>query len=130
MITSHGPAIRGQETLYILRDESGAVLAGNSVITAPSPGFSTFETLDQHPINYRLYRQALDQYDLTVAVSYEDTNRLRWITLTSFGWATVVVLIIGAGGGAVLAFKTRRRITLLSEAMQSVGAGELSRRLP
>lgn len=130
MITSHGPAIRGQETLYILRDASGAVLAGNSAVMGAPPGFSTFETLDQHPTNYRLYRQALGHNDLTVGASYDDTNRLRWITLTSFGWATAVVLVIGLGGGAVLAFKTRWRIAQLSEAMQSVGAGELSRRLP
>jgi len=130
MIASHAPAIRGQETLYVLRDAGGTILAGNSVIAAASPGFSTFETLDPNPTNYRLYRQRLDENDLTVGVSYDDTNRLRSITLTSFGWATAVVLVIGLGGAAVLASRTRRRIAQLSEAMQSVGAGELSRRLP
>jgi signal transduction histidine kinase len=129
MIESHGPAIRGEETLYILREANGSVLAGNSDLVA-APGFSTVEVVDHQPTSYRLYRQALGPNDLTVGVSYDDTNRLRSITLTSFGWATAVVLVIGLGGGAILAFKTRRRIAYLSEAMQRVGAGELSRRLP
>jgi signal transduction histidine kinase len=130
MITSHGPAIRGEETLYILRDRSGLVLAGNSDHVAASPGFSTLEATDQHQTNYRLYRQALGPNDLTVGISYDDTNRLRAITLTSFGWATAIVLVIGVGGGTVLALRTRRRIAHLSQVMQLVGAGELSRRLP
>lgn len=128
MIRSHGAAIRGQETLYVLRDAGNAVLAGNVDMAEVSPGFSTRAPTshDRTLTNYRLYRKNLDQYDLTVGVSYDDTNRLRWIALVSFGWATAIVLAVGLGGGAVLAFRTRRRIARLSQAMQAVGAGELA----
>jgi signal transduction histidine kinase len=132
MVESHGPAIRGQETLYTLKDASNTVLAGNIDMAEVPPGFSTrAPTSHERTLsNYRLYRKNLGSYDLTVGVSYDDTNRLRWIALVSFGWATAIVLAVGLGGGAVLAFRTRRRITRLSEAMKAVGAGELSTRLP
>ncbi|MER9330958.1 HAMP domain-containing sensor histidine kinase [Mesorhizobium sp. M0488] len=132
MIRSHGPAIRGQETLYTLKDPNGDFLAGNIDISAVPPGFSTRAPTSHEvaPNNYRLYRKNLDGYDLTVGVSYDDTNRLRSIALISFGWGTAIVLAGGLGAGAVLAFRTRRRITRLSEVMQSVGAGDLATRLP
>lgn len=132
MIQSHGPAIRGQETLYALKDANNTVLAGNVDVVGVPPGFSTFAPThhDTSLTNYRLYRKDLDQYDLTVGVSYDDTNRLRRIARVSFGWATAIVLAAGLGGGAVLAFRTRRRIAKLSEAMKAVGAGELATRLP
>ncbi|MGO4558545.1 sensor histidine kinase [Rhizobiales bacterium 3FA27D7] len=132
MVQSHGPAIRGQETLYTLKDADNVVLAGNIDMADVPPGFSTrAPTSHNRPLaNYRLYRKALGNYDLTVGISYDDTNRLRRIALVSFGWATAIVLAAGLGGGAVLAFRTRRRIGRLSQAMKAVGAGELSRRLP
>lgn len=132
MVESHGPAIRGQETLYTLKEPSNTVLAGNIDMVDVPPGFSTrAPTSHERTLsNYRLYRKNLGNYDLTVGVSYDDTNRLRWIALVSFGWATAIVLAVGLGGGAILAVRTRRRITRLSEAMKAVGAGELSTRLP
>lgn len=132
MIRSHGPAIRGQETLYALKDPDGNFLAGNIDISAVPPGFSTRAPTshDAAPNNYRLYRKNLDGYDLTVGVSYDDTNRLRSIALVSFGWGTAIVLAAGLGTGAVLAFRTRRRIAGLSDTMKSVGAGDLATRLP
>ncbi|TIT22040.1 MAG: HAMP domain-containing histidine kinase [Mesorhizobium sp.] len=132
MIRSHGPAIRGQETLYALKDPEGDFLAGNIDVSTVPPGFSTRAPTSHEaaPNNYRLYRKNLDGYDLTVGVSYDDTNRLRSIALISFGWATAIVLAGGLGAGAVLAFRTRRRIARLSDAMKSVGAGDLATRLP
>ncbi|MER8520447.1 HAMP domain-containing histidine kinase [Mesorhizobium sp. M0644] len=132
MIRSHGPAIRGQETLYTLKDPEGDFLAGNIDISNVPPGFSTRAPTSHEAAlnNFRLYRKDLDGYDLTVGVSYDDTNRLRSIALISFGWGTAIVLAGGLGAGAVLAFRTRRRVARLSDAMKSVGAGDLATRLP
>lgn len=41
MIRSHGPAIRGQETLYTLKDADDTVLVGNIDAANAPPGFST-----------------------------------------------------------------------------------------
>lgn len=132
MIGSHGPAINEQETLYTLKGPNDEFLAGNIDVPEVPPGFSIRAptSRDARLSNYRLYRNNLDQYDLTVGLSYDDTNRLRDITLVSFGWATAIVLAAGLGAGAFMAFRTRKRIARLSEAMKAVGAGELSIRLP
>lgn len=132
MIGNHGPVIRGAETLYLLREPGGLVLAGNFRIGEVEEGFSTFtaENGDGSETNYRLYRRALGGQDLIVGVSYDDTNRLRQIALVSFGWATAIVLGAGLGGGAFLAFRTRRRIAVLSDTMKLIGAGRLGTRLP
>ncbi|MCO6386672.1 HAMP domain-containing sensor histidine kinase [Aliihoeflea sp. 40Bstr573] len=132
MIGSHGPAIRGQETLYLLRGVQGEFIAGNFRVPAVPTGFSTFtaEVEGGSSTNYRLYRGGLGDQQLVVGVSYDDTNRLRWIALVSFGWATAIVLGAGLGGGALLAFRTRRRIAVLSDTMKLVGEGHLGTRLP
>lgn len=132
MIGSHGPAIRGQETLYLLRGQGGEFLAGNFRVPSVPAGFSTFTAEDEggNDTNYRLYKGRLGQQELVVGVSYDDTNRLRWIALVSFGSATAIVLGAGLGGGAFLAFRTRRRIAVLSETMKLVGEGHLGTRLP
>ena len=132
MIGSHGPAIRGQETLYLLRGRGGDFLAGNFRVPSVPAGFSTFtaEKEGGNDTNYRLYKGQLGEQELVVGVSYDDTNRLRWIALVSFGSATAIVLGAGLGGGAFLAFRTRRRIAVLSETMKLVGEGRLGTRLP
>jgi signal transduction histidine kinase len=132
MIGSHGPAIRGQETLYLLRGQDGDFLAGNFRVPSVPAGFSTFTAKDDggNDTNYRLYKGRLGDQELMVGVSYDDTNRLRWIALVSFGSATAIVLGAGLGGGAFLAFRTRRRIAVLSETMKLVGEGRLATRLP
>ncbi len=132
MIESHGPAIRGQETVYSLTQSDGTRMAGNIAPPGVQGGFSTLllSSQSEMPSSYRLFRRKLGDFDLVVGVSYHDTNRLREIALVSFGWATAIVLASGLGSGAVLAFRTRRRIALLSEKARAVGAGELATRLP
>ena len=132
MIENHGPAIRGQETIYSLRGPDGALLAGNVDITDVAPGFSTLDASNHSaiPVNYRLYRNALGPAELIIGVSYNDTNSLRSIALTSFGWATAIALATGLGGGAFLAMRTRKRIAALSAVMREVASGKLSTRLP
>jgi signal transduction histidine kinase len=132
MIVNHGPAIRGQETLYSLRGLDGTFLAGNVDLSGVPTGLSTLDVRDLEiaPTNYRLFTRDLGPNELVVGVSYDDTNRLRDIALVSFGWATAIVLAAGLGGGALLAFRARRRISTLSDVMRIVGSGELSKRLP
>jgi signal transduction histidine kinase len=132
MIANHGPAIRGQETLYSLRSSDGRFVVGNIELSGAPKGLSTLDVRDLAiaSTNYRLFMQNLGSNELVVGVSYDDTNRLRYIALVSFGWATAIVLAAGLGGGALLAFNTRHRIATLSNVMRMVGSGELGRRLP
>jgi len=132
MIDSHGPAIRGQETMYTLRDPSGELIAGNAHFSSVPTGFSILQPDDQHDSgsHYKLFNGPLGPNKLIVGISYGDTEELARIVLVSFGWATVIILSIGMAGASILAFRTRRRISSLTEIAHGIGHGELARRLP
>ena len=132
MIDSHGPAIRGQETMYILRDPSGELIAGNARFSGVSAGFSILQPDDQHDStsHYKLFNGPLGPNNLVVGISYGDTEELARIVLVSFGWATATILSIGMAGAATLAYRTRRRISSLTEIAYAIGHGELAKRLP
>lgn len=133
MIASHGLTLTAEHSVYTLLSKDGGVLAGKTGFADVPLGFST-RTPTYHNeslANYRLFREELgDGYDLVAGLSYDDTDRLRKIALFSFGYATAIVLALGLGSGAVLAFRTRRRIAALSDTMKAFGAGELATRLP
>lgn len=132
MIDSHGPAIRGQETMYTLRNPSGELIAGNARFSGVPAGFSILQPADQHhsASHYKLFNGPLGPNNLVVGISYGDTEELARIVLVSFGWATAIVLSIGMAGAAILAYRTRRRISSLTEIAYAIGHGELARRLP
>lgn len=132
MIESHGPAIRGQETMYTLRGAAGEPIAGNTELSDVPNGFSTLRPEDQHESTspYKLFRGTVGDYDLIVGISYDDTDQLAHIVLTSFGWATAIILVVGLTGAAILAYRTRRRIFVLSRTAHAIGHGALSTRLP
>lgn len=131
MVNSHGPAIRGQETIYTLRDPTGRVLAGNAALAAVPAGFSDLLP-DNHregATGYKLFRGKLGDNDLVVGTSEGDTEQLARIVLLSFGWTTAIVFAVGLLGAAVLRYRARSRIFALSQAAHAIGHGELSRRL-
>lgn len=132
MIDSHGPAIRRQETMYTLRDPAGELIAGNARFSEVPSGFSFLKPDDQHDsaFHYKLFNGPLGPNTLVVGISYGDTDELARIVLISFGWATVIILSIGMAGAALLAYRTRRRISSLAQTAHAIGHGELSKRLP
>ena len=132
MIESHGPAIRGEETMYTLRGAAGETIAGNTELSGVLDGFSTLRPEDQHESTspYKLFKGPLGDNDLIVGISYDDTDQLAHIVLTSFGWATAIILIVGMTGAEILAHRTRRRISALSHTAHEIGHGALAERLP
>lgn len=132
MIDSHGPAIRRQETMYTLRGTAGELIAGNARFSNVPVGFSILQPDDQHDgaSYYKLFNGSLGPNELVVGISYGDTDELTRIVLVSFGWATAIVLSIGMAGAAILAYRTRRRISSLTQIAHAIGHGELSKRLP
>ena len=132
MIESHGPAIRGEETVYTLRDPSGSSIAGNAELVNVPLGLSVQppDELRATTSHYKLFRGSLGDYDLTVGISYGDTDHLSGIVMKSFGWATAMIVVVGIPGAAFLAYTTRRRIFALCRTAHEIGHGELSKRLP
>lgn len=131
MVNSHGPAIRGQETLYTLLDAAGRVIAGNAAPGEAPPGFSDLPPDSRHggSIGYKLFKGRLGDNDLVVGTSEGDTEQLARIVLLSFGWTTAIVFAVGLLGAAVLRYRARNRIFALSQSAHAIGHGELSRRL-
>jgi signal transduction histidine kinase len=132
MIKSHGPAIRGEESVYNLRDPGGRLLAGNVELPQAGKGFSSLNPArsDDGALAYKLYRGDLGDYALTVGVSYKDTDRLTRIVTTSFGWATAISFGLGTGGAILVAGRLRRRVRRLVRVAHAIGNGELALRLP
>ena len=132
MINRHGPAIRSQETIYVLRDAKGVIIAGNSSVGPVGDGFSNLEadSTVEGMTGYKLYQGKLDANKLLVGINEGNTNQLAKIVLVSFGWTTAVVFLVALSGGALLRYRARARIFALSETAHAIGHGELSRRLP
>ena len=131
MINSHGPAIRGQETIYSLREAGGTLIAGNAAPMEAPHGFSDMppDLRHQGSTGYKLFRGQLGENDLIVGTSQGDTQQLARIVLLSFGWTTAIVFAVGLLGAAVLRYRARSRIFALTQAAHAIGHGELSRRL-
>jgi signal transduction histidine kinase len=132
MIESHGPAIRGEETVYTLRDPSGSSIAGNAELANVPQGFSVQPPggILASTSHYKLFRGSLGPYELTVGISYGDTDHLSGIVTRSFGWATAMIVVVGIPGAALLAYINRKRISTLCRTAHEIGHGELSKRLP
>ena len=132
MIDSHGPVIRGQETVYTLWGPGRPLIAGNAKLSNVPAGFSTLNPEDQKEgaSHYKLFRGNLGENELVVGISYSDTDQLARIVLVSFGSATAIILGVGMTGAAIFAYRTRRRIFALADTAHAIGHGELSRRLP
>lgn len=131
MVNSHGPAIRGQETIYTLRDSQDKMIAGNAALADVPSGFSDLVMDSQREVatGYKLFRARLGDNDLVVGASEGDTEQLARIVLFSFGWTTAIVFAVSLLGAAVLRYSARNRIFALSQAAHAIGHGELSRRL-
>ncbi len=132
MIESHGPAVRGEETVYTLRGATDDLVAGNAKFSDVPIGLSNFRSNSQYESvpHYKLFRGPLGEYDLVVGISYGDTDQLARIVLISFGWATAIILGVGMTGASILAHRTRRRIFVLSTIAHEIGHGDLFKRLP
>ena len=132
MIDNHGLAIRGQETIYALRNPAGQLLAGSNRFSNVLSGYSILEPDDHHgsASHYKLLSGPLGLNTLVVGINSGDTDELARIVLISFGCATAIVLSVGMAGAAILAYRTRHRISSLAQIAHAIGHGELSRRLP
>jgi signal transduction histidine kinase len=132
MIRDHGAEIRGEETLYVLSTVDGKQLIANGILPQVAEGMSTQQATADGTVTstFRINRELFDGYDLTVGVSYDDTNTLFRIEFFTFVSSTVLVLSLGLGAAIYMAVHTRRRLLALSSVMDDVGKGRLDSRLP
>ncbi|OSQ35989.1 sensor histidine kinase [Thalassospira mesophila] len=133
-VSQRANAARNFGQILLLQNNAGQRIAGNIAAgLAPPFGWSTTTGaafgLDAD-IPYRLYRGILDHYSLTVGISGEQISEIEEIVLQSFGWASVVVILLATIGGAAIASNTQRRLDKVRETMNEIAAGRLSARIP
>ena len=131
MIIDHGPQIRGEETVYILK-YLGRTLYANSNGDSIGYGMSTLEiSVEKAPITaFRIRREEFFGYDLTVGVSFDDTNTILKIELLTFLTSSLIILVVSFGSAYRLAKRSQARILRLTHDMNQVARGSFSTRLP
>ena len=121
------------ENIYFLSGPDGSVLAGNVKSIAPHPGWSNAPGSEfglDGDLRFRLFEGSFDGYRLVLGVNDEDTAALEEIAITSFGWASVVSILLAVGGATVLASRARQRLEAVRGSVHLIGQGDLNARIP
>lgn len=133
-VHTYAASTKDHDQIFFLADEAGQFLAGNVVSgTAAHPGLSTVAGSTfglEGDIRYRARRGAIADNVLVVASSFEETDELGGLALTSFGWAGVIATAIAVAAGLLLAGAVRKRMDAIGGTMGRVGQGELTARIP
>jgi signal transduction histidine kinase len=121
------------ERLFSLTDPTGKKLAGNFEGRGMRPGFATLPKGTPglpDGSTFRAYSSLIGGNNLTVALSYAETDRLESLLLLGFGWATLVTSIVAVAGGIWLALRVQRRLDAIAATMMEVSQGNLAARVP
>ena len=132
-VTARIRASPDRASAYLLRDQSGQVLAGNIRDVALPPGWSTVPAdrlgvPTDYP--YRMFSGPAGGYSLTIGLTNADLDDLREIVLGAFGWAALFTFLATLAVGAILAVRVQNRMTEAEAAVARVAHGDLSARLP
>ncbi len=126
-------ASRGKQSVFMLQDPGGRVLAANMPQLKLPDGWSTVSGTAlgiDVDYEYRLFAGRVHGYRLIVGTSNEQTIEVQEIVLASFSWASLVVVGLAIAGGTLLAARAERRFTAVRGAMDKVAQGELDARIP
>jgi signal transduction histidine kinase len=132
-ITTRINASPDHATVYLLRNSSGKILAGNMQALALPSGWSTLPAtrigiVTDYP--YRMFVGKAGDYDLTVGLSNADLDDLQEIVVSAFGWAALVAFIATLSLGAFLAIRVQNQLSQAEAAMTRFAQGDLTARLP
>ena len=121
------------ENIFLLQDAAGKVLAGNVAPPPSHPGWSNVAGADfglDADLNYRLFEGNFGGYRLVLGINDEDANSLEEIAMASFGWASLVSILLAISGAALLATRARHRYDAVRKSFDLIGQGDLSARIP
>ncbi len=129
----HIAATPHQRDIFMLQTADGKVLAANIPVTSIPDGWSERPGAAfgiQGNYTYRIFAGHVGSNRLVVGTNNEETDELREIVLISFGWASIVVIALAIGGGALIASRAQRRLDAVRDTMARVSHGELAARIP
>ncbi|MBV8682604.1 MAG: HAMP domain-containing histidine kinase [Caulobacteraceae bacterium] len=118
---------------YGLQSPDGSPLAGRLSRTHAPEGWSRLSAPSgaQRTEVLRVLTTRLPQgYRLILGDSDEQNDALEDTLATSFEWAFVAVLVVGALGGYSLGRDVHRRLTAMTAAAEGIIDGDLVRRIP
>ncbi len=121
------------ENIYFLTAPDGSVLAGNVKSIAIHPGWRDASGSDlglEAELRFRLFEGSFDGYRLVLGANDEDTTELEEIVITSFGWASLVSILLAVGGATLLASRARQRLEAVRGSIHLIGQGDLNARIP
>lgn len=131
-VTSRIAASPDLASIYVLKDQSGRVLASNLDGIDPAKGWSTVPAdlagvTTNYP--YRVFTGTAGTYTLSVGLTDADLDDLREIMAGALGWSALVALIAALGVGAVLATRMDHRLAVVDQTMNRIAHGDLAARL-
>ncbi|PWR23067.1 sensor histidine kinase [Zavarzinia compransoris] len=132
-VGSHAAATDSSHQILALTDASGRRLAGNVVPAGVMPGFSDRAGTDfglPDDERYRVFAGRIAGNLLIIGLSYAETEELRAIVITGFGWATLIAALLAVTAGAILAARVQRRLDAIATTMVEVSLGRLQARIP
>jgi signal transduction histidine kinase len=129
----HIAATSQRRNVFLLQAPDGRVLAGNIPVLSLPDGWSlkpgtAFGIKGNH--KYRLFAGNVGPYRLIVGTNNEETGELEEIVGASFGWASLVIIVLAISGGALIAFRAQRRLDAVRDTMARVSHGDLASRIP
>jgi signal transduction histidine kinase len=122
-----------RQMVFLLTASDGQVLASNIGPRRFSDGWSQFQATTLGIAGsavYRIYAGTVGRYRLAVGASNQQTWQLQRAVIVSFGWASIVVILLAVAGGALVASRAQRRLDAVGDTMRQVSHGELSARIP
>lgn len=126
---------REEDQVYWLTGPDGKTLAGNISARDLQPGFQTLSASelgikgDREGL-YRVWSGQVGPNMLIVGFGYSETDELKMLVLTGFGWATAIAAILSIAGGTFLATRVQQRLDTIASTMMSVSNGALTARIP
>lgn len=140
VVNDKGPPGPGDEEIYMLTDQSGAVLAGNVHGIAR---FSGWKKLEWETISFK---PGSDEYEgtdtvlaswtpikggfLLVGDGNSDVEETQDLLLDGLWWGLALTLTSALVGGIWLGTSAQRRIDALEMALAAVSRGDLATRIP
>lgn len=132
-VQTYSASTRDHDRIFYVADAAGQVLAGNVSVARTEPGMSTLTGSAfglEGDVRYRALEGAIAGNTMVVAWSYEETDELGGLALSSFAWAGVIATAIAVAAGLLLAGAVKKRMDAIGGTMDRVGQGELTARIP
>jgi signal transduction histidine kinase len=129
----HIAATSHKRDIFLLQAADGKILAANIPAVSIPDGWSKRPGTEfgiPGGYTYRIFAGRVGPNRLVVGTDNEETDELREIVFISFGWASIVVIALAIGGGALIASRAQRRLDAVRDTMGRVSHGELAARIP